>query len=244
MRVHPGILCVFLALTAVVVLASPASAGDAGIACMASSACTEGQVCSRPIGTCDQPGACVSKPTSCREVFDPVCGCNGQTYDNECYAALDGASVVALGPCEAMACLTATDCPAGFFCRPATGACGSVGTCAVMPAICNSLIYMPVCGCNGETYDNACLASQAGVSIASLGACHGHKCSTYEDCNTDHYCLKPGRSCNQQGRCAQRPEVCYDLYAPVCGCDGQVYSNSCFAAMAGVSVANAGVVCQ
>jgi len=45
------------------------------------------------------------------------------------------------------------------------------------------------------------------------------------------------------GQCAPRPEACYELYAPVCGCDNKTYDNTCYAASAGVTVAKAGA-CQ
>jgi Kazal-type serine protease inhibitor-like protein len=37
------------------------------------------------------------------------------------------------------------------------------------------------------------------------------------------------------GTCRERPEICYDLFAPVCGCDCKTYGNDCQRQSAGVS---------
>lgn len=42
------------------------------------------------------------------------------------------------------------------------------------------------------------------------------------------------------GVCRFRPDACIEIYAPVCACDGNTYSNECHANMAGVAVMHDG----
>lgn len=65
-------------------------------------------------------------------------------------------------------------CNADQFCSWTPGAiCGradAAGACAYRPEMCTAL-YKPVCGCDGQTYGNACSAASAGMSVLSDGAC-------------------------------------------------------------------------
>jgi hypothetical protein len=65
-------------------------------------------------------------------------------------------------------------CAAGEYCNwTLAGICGradATGTCAPKPEMCPQ-IFQPVCGCDGTTYSNACMAAAAGSSVSTEGAC-------------------------------------------------------------------------
>ena len=62
----------------------------------------------------------------------------------------------------------------GDYCRLFPGDCGQLsdaaGECTPKPQMC-TMQYEPICGCDGNTYANACAASTQGVSISSEGQC-------------------------------------------------------------------------
>jgi hypothetical protein len=65
-------------------------------------------------------------------------------------------------------------------------------------------------------------------------------CEDNLDCDKDSFCLFEGGKCVGPGVCAPKPEVCFDLYKPVCGCDGKTYSNTCDACANGMSILHQG----
>lgn len=142
--------------------------------CEDDDACDPGELCLKKTGKCDKKGQCEPRPEACTQVFDPVCGCDGRTYGNECEAWMAGVSVASEGECTngGDACRTNADCGGNEYCGKPEGQCDSEGRCQDRPEVCTQ-IFDPVCGCDGETYSNACEAAAAGVNVASQGECGG-----------------------------------------------------------------------
>jgi hypothetical protein len=156
----------------------PLCGGLAGIAC------PENMVCDRPdgqaCGDTSASGVCRPMNQACPEIYGPVCGCDGQTYGNECEAHGSGVDVDYTGECgdapTGSECggFLGLECAANEFCAYALedvcGGADALGVCEPRPEACAE-IYAPVCGCDGVTYGNECEANGNGVSIVSEGAC-------------------------------------------------------------------------
>ncbi len=137
--------------------------------CSENADCPEDAFCAKEPGDCEGEGVCEPRPEACPDVWDPVCGCDGITYGNPCEAAAAGVNIAHPGEC-AIACMDNEPCPDDAYCAKAPGDCDGEGVCEPKPLEC-PLLFDPVCGCDGATYDNMCFAAGAGVNIESEGEC-------------------------------------------------------------------------
>ncbi|MFZ4734855.1 MAG: Kazal-type serine protease inhibitor domain-containing protein [Bradymonadia bacterium] len=178
-------------------------------------------------------GECRNEGCICPAVVAPVCGEDGRTYGNACEAACVMVPVAYDGECQgAGACPDPNDprvsyvgdspeqCAAiDFLC--AEGAeyffsdcgCGCILPPPVEECICPR-IFAPVCGENGQTYANECLAACVRVAVAYDGECRAvdPACPDPNDPNVRYV--------------AETPEQC-QVVRFFCEADEELFSNEC-----------------
>ena len=157
-------------------------------ACTANGDCATGQYCAG--AGCGTAGLCEGLPTRCSRRMEPVCGCDGTSYANECAAQEAGTRVAMSGMCSlpppdagtldagavdaghsdaGVTCTSDIDCASTQYCQAAR--CGAVGACQARPDPTTCTAFQPVCGCDGQTYGSPCSAQANGVNVASMSAC-------------------------------------------------------------------------
>lgn len=79
-----------------------------------------------------------------------------------------------------------SECGVGEFCRSNSGVCtdDELGQCEPVPNACDG-DYTPVCGCDGNTYGNACGADSAGVNQRHAGECQVVEGGDGSSCTVD-----------------------------------------------------------
>ncbi len=128
--------------------------------------------CHKSVGDCNGTGEPIQKSTECPYItkpdyWDPVCGCDNRTYPNACEASFNGLNAKSMGSCY---CETNEDTHEDYYCAKDPGYCDGGGMPALKPADCSGPQDY-VCGCDLETYENACEAAAAGVNVMHAGEC-------------------------------------------------------------------------
>ncbi len=147
--------------------------------------CGPEQVCNMAGCGAEAVGFCQLRPTTCGSEYNPVCGCNGVTYTNDCHRLRRGVPLRDYGVCVDAPPWDSPPDLTGYFgpypspcgaCGPAdvcnvTG-CGrdATGYCMRRPPTCGAA-FEPVCGCNGRTYHSDCHRIRQGVPFRNFGAC-------------------------------------------------------------------------
>ena len=162
-------------------------------------ACSSGEISAWTFGECPQKWTpCTEEQKqnqACTMEYVPVCGDNGKTYANKCEACSSGE----------VNSWTEGECPPPVWLN-----CTEEEKKA---EIC-TLDYTPVCGDNGKTYGNKCMACSSGeITAWTAGEC----ADVWTPCTTEQ---KQNQACTRE-------------YVPVCGDNGKTYGNKCSACSSG-----------
>ncbi len=101
------------------------------------------------------------EPCVCPEVYAPVCGVDGVTYDNDCFAECEGVEIAHVGECE-QGCYRDEDCDEGEHCE-----------------------FVPDPVPLDERVAKRTIAPR-GVCVPDVLSCEEH-----DDCPSGYYCAKP-----------------------------------------------------
>jgi hypothetical protein len=159
--------------------------------------------------SCGADGVCLEKRADCPTLGEPVCDCWGLTAESACLAQYRAQGVAHAGACQERSCTVN-------------------GTLRE-----NRSSWESGDGCN----TCQCIDGQVVCTTRTCVPCG----EGLPDCADDEYCMFAYGTCGAEGPgvCELRKRGSCGIEASyACGCDGALYSNYCFAAKAGQSLAD------
>src|ERR1041385_8006820 len=179
---------------------------------IACNVCSPGQTTNDGCNTCTCSGgqwACTDR--ACPPPPPPACA-NGDQKKIDCNTCTCESGAWA---CTKMACQCVDGQTMGDGCNTCTGSGG-------------------IWACTARACPPPPPPIDAGPAKKSCGGFLGNTCAA------DEYCAyAAGEGCGEadgSALCEPRPSICDTVFAPVCGCDGNTYGNTCEAARAGTGV--------
>ncbi|MCP4447992.1 MAG: hypothetical protein GY811_22055 [Myxococcales bacterium] len=173
-------------------------------------------------GFADASGVCAPRPEACITLYDPVCGCNGQTYSNGCMAASAGTSVQKDGACDdpqAKFCggFANIQCPDGLECIDdpdddcdvSNGGADCGGIC-VEQEDCQPVLCELFCSGGFKTDDDGCEICACNDPIGPVDSCEGScgEQSASGSCWCDDECAGYGDCCGDiEDQCSEAERV-------------------------------------